>query len=260
LIRKLIKDLQCVTIEEGRTHKFKDPITKRLYAEEHTTSGAGSARRVIRRGRDASAGLPRGLQGLRRFAFNRNPRAANTPACVPRRYEFIVYTERPLVHIRKLIVPAVNYSACTAATAAASPHVRHRGTSFHGARVHVHKCVAGGRGILTAKKAKGAIKKDVSSDYSGPHSINTHLYFDCGGDNWWFRFRTNPGNLRGKKESFESRGTNFLYVPHSVVCAHVVKGIGESFGIDALRQIEKSTAFDHGHAFMRSAALEYSGH
>ncbi|CAL1675181.1 unnamed protein product [Lasius platythorax] len=40
--------------------------------------------------------LPRGLpNGLRRFAFNRNPRAANTPACVPRRYEFIVYTERP---------------------------------------------------------------------------------------------------------------------------------------------------------------------
>lgn len=33
--------------------------------------------------------------GLGRFAFNRNPRAANTPACVPRRYEFIVYTERP---------------------------------------------------------------------------------------------------------------------------------------------------------------------
>lgn len=40
--------------------------------------------------------LPRDLPGgLRRFAFNRNPRAANTPAYVPRRYEFIVYTERP---------------------------------------------------------------------------------------------------------------------------------------------------------------------
>ncbi|KAF7398945.1 hypothetical protein HZH66_006842 [Vespula vulgaris] len=39
-------------------------------------------------------------------------------------YEFIVYTERPLIHIRKLIVLAVNYSACTAATAAAKPHVQ----------------------------------------------------------------------------------------------------------------------------------------
>lgn len=44
--------------------------------------------------------------------------------CALRRYEFIVYTERPLIHIRKLIVPAVNYSACTAATAAAKPHVQ----------------------------------------------------------------------------------------------------------------------------------------
>jgi len=30
-----------------------------------------------------------------RFAFNRNPRATNTTPCVPRRYEFIVYTVRP---------------------------------------------------------------------------------------------------------------------------------------------------------------------
>lgn len=59
-----------------------------------------------------------------RFAFNRDPRPTYTAACVPSRYEFIVYTERPPVHIRKLIVQAVNYSACTPATAAAvPPHV-----------------------------------------------------------------------------------------------------------------------------------------
>lgn len=58
-----------------------------------------------------------------RFAFNRDPRPTYTAACVPSRYEFIVYTERPPVHIRKLIVQAVNYSACTPATAAAVPHV-----------------------------------------------------------------------------------------------------------------------------------------
>lgn len=63
----------------------------RLYAEEHVASSLG--------GRDAARWLgprsPMGsFGGLRRFAFNRNPRAANTPACVPRRYEFIVYIER----------------------------------------------------------------------------------------------------------------------------------------------------------------------
>lgn len=58
-----------------------------------------------------------------RFAFNRDPRPTYTAACVLSRYEFIVYTERPPVHIRKLIVQAVNYSACTPATAAAVPHV-----------------------------------------------------------------------------------------------------------------------------------------
>jgi hypothetical protein len=27
----------------------------------------------------------------------------------------------------------------------------------------------------------GGGKKDASADYSGLHSINTHLHFDCGG-------------------------------------------------------------------------------
>jgi len=122
---------------------------------KNTSRLARGARRVIRRGRYASAGaVSHGVfGGLRRFAFNRNPRAPNTPARVPRRYEFIVYTERPLVHIRKLIVPAVNYSACTAATAAASPHVHHRGTRFHSARVH--KCVAEGEEFWPWRKERG---------------------------------------------------------------------------------------------------------
>lgn len=66
---------------------------------------------------------PHGIFRRGRFAFNRDPRPTYTAACVPSRYEFIVYTERPPVHIRKLIVQAVNYSACTPATAAAVPHV-----------------------------------------------------------------------------------------------------------------------------------------
>ncbi|KAL0127774.1 hypothetical protein PUN28_003193 [Cardiocondyla obscurior] len=60
--------------------------TSRLVSE-------GVGRGAMRR--DDSAAISRGaFGGLRRFAFNRNPRAANTPACVPRRYEFIVYIER----------------------------------------------------------------------------------------------------------------------------------------------------------------------
>lgn len=80
------------------------------------------------------------------------------PACVPSRYEFIVYTERPPVHIRKLIVPAVNYSACTPATAAAVPHVRlavH--ASFHGCvRVQfLHVRFAKERGRKGKKRKRG---------------------------------------------------------------------------------------------------------
>lgn len=80
--------ISCVPIINRREHKFKEPINiERLYAEEHIVSGAKGIRRAA-----SPTGSPRGLG---RFAFNRNPRAANTPACVPRRYEFIVYTERP---------------------------------------------------------------------------------------------------------------------------------------------------------------------
>lgn len=76
-------------------------------------------------------------EDLGRFAFNRDPRPTYTAACVPCRYEFIVYSEWPLVHISKLIVPAVNYSACTPATAAAVPRVRFAlQVPFRGARVH----------------------------------------------------------------------------------------------------------------------------
>lgn len=76
-------------------------------------------------------------ENLGRFAFNRDPRPTYTAACVPCRYEFIVYSEWPLVHISKLIVPAVNYSACTPATAAVVPRVRFAlQVPFRGARVH----------------------------------------------------------------------------------------------------------------------------
>lgn len=47
------------------------------------------------------------------------------------------------------------------------------------------------------------------------HSINTHLHFDCSGDNWRFRFLVNPSNPRGGggEESFANVavvGANFL--------------------------------------------------
>lgn len=33
---------------------------------------------------------------------------------------------------------------------------------------------------------------------------------------------------------------------------------GENFGVDAIKQIKKGAAFDHGCAFMKSAVLEYN--
>lgn len=95
--------------------------------------------RVDRPGDLPPGDVPHGIFRRGRFAFNRDPRPTYTAACVPSRYEFIVYTERPPVHIRKLIVQAVNYSACTPATAAAMPHVCCVQALFH-AYICISRC------------------------------------------------------------------------------------------------------------------------
>lgn len=183
-----------------------------------------------------------------RFAFNRNPRAANTTACVPRRYEFIVYTVCGLlVHIRKLIVPAVNYSACTPATAAASPHVRHCGTSLvpYSARVYVwrmkpHRDVASmrkgvERGWRAAReghqsrraKRAGSPKGGGSRRRCGERMRRvitpacTRLILICiliaAPDNWRFRFRVNPqlfyGGGRGGRREKKSHSDRACTMP-----------------------------------------------
>lgn len=157
----------------------------------------------VRRGCDAARRLGRDLPwvfgGLRRFAFNRNPRAANTPACVPRRYEFIVHLERASSSYTQTNCTGGKlqrlYSSNGSCIAACAP-LQLQG-SFHGARIYVHKRsddtrgrtlgsigVEGRKGILAGEKMRKAEKRDASSDYPGMRSINAHLHFDYGGDNW----------------------------------------------------------------------------
>lgn len=149
--------------------------------------------------------------GLRRFAFNRNPRAANTPACVPRRYEFIVYIERASSSYTQTNCTGGKlqrlYSSNGSCIAACAP-LQYTARSIV-PRIYVHKRPHDMRGrtpVRMVRKARRGVlaggkrverKKDASSDYPGMHSINTHLHFDCGGDNWRFRFLVN--SQRGKK-------------------------------------------------------------
>lgn len=93
--------------------------------------------------RDDSAAISHGVfGGFRRFAFNRNPRAANTPACVPRRYEFIVYIERASSSYTQTnctggkLQRLYSSNGSCIATMCAITVVQ---GSFHSARIYVHK-------------------------------------------------------------------------------------------------------------------------
>lgn len=92
--------------------------------------------------RDDSAAISHEVfGGLQRFAFNRNPHAANTPMCVPRRYEFIVYIERASSSYTQTNCTSGKlqrlYSSNGSCIAACAPLPVQ--CSFYSARIYVHE-------------------------------------------------------------------------------------------------------------------------